>query len=173
VRLLTVHPAGSIHYTLDGSDPGKSSPRYDAPVTVEPGQTLQAMVICPGLRPSRITTGVFVAGPQRPEIKTTQRVFEVEVGRPFRVEFQADHAEGAAWFVGGKTGEQYREFDGRRFNPPAHIPTMNIDAATGILSGTPRSPGYFPVIVSCMTPPIGNNKAPETGDAVLVVVRVK
>ena len=87
--------------------------------------------------------------------------------------FKADHAEGAIWFVGGKCGEQYREFNGQRFNPPRHIRWMSIDTTTGILSGTPRTTGRFPVIVSCMTTQAGTNKAPQAGDAILIVVRVK
>jgi hypothetical protein len=140
---------------------------------VQPNQTLRAVAICPGLKPSRITTGVFVSGPNRPLIKTRQRAYETQLGKPLRVEFAADHAEEAIWFVGGKTGEQYREFKGRRFNPPAHIPWIHIDAKTGILSGVPRTTGYFPVIVSCMTAPSGYSKAPQNGDAMLVVIKVK
>jgi hypothetical protein len=172
VRLLTVHPNGSVHYTLDGSDPTKSSPRYVKPVTVEPKQTLRAMAICPDLKPSRITTGVFVSGPNRPLIKTSRRVYETQLGKPLRIEFTADYAEEAIWFVGGKTGEQYREFNGRRFNPTAHIPWMHMDAKTGILSGIPRTTGYFPVIVSCMTVPSGHNELPQSGDAILVLIKV-
>ena len=41
VRLLSVHPTGSIHYTLDGSVPDESSPRYAKSLTVEPGRTLR------------------------------------------------------------------------------------------------------------------------------------
>jgi hypothetical protein len=36
-----------IHYTLDGSDPAATSPRYDAPVAVETSATLRARVIDP------------------------------------------------------------------------------------------------------------------------------
>lgn len=64
VRLLSVHPTGSIHYTLDGSLPGNESRRYKGPVTVEPGQTLRAIVFREGLKPSRVTTGIFANGPQ-------------------------------------------------------------------------------------------------------------
>lgn len=173
VRLLTVHPNGSIHYTLDGSPPGESSPRYNKPVTVKSGQTLRAVALTPGLKPSRVTTGAFVSGPKRPLIKTTQRAYELDLGKPFRIEFMADNADGALWFAGGKTGEQYREFNGRRFNPPTHIRWMSIDEKTGVLSGVPRSTGYFPVIVSCMTAPIAHKEAPQAGDAILIVVRVK
>jgi acetyl esterase/lipase len=173
VRLLTVHPAAAIHYTLDGGAPDPTSPRYTKPLTVSPGQTLRSVVICQHLRPSRIATATFVPGPGEPAITTTGRTLEAELGKPFRVGFAAAHAAGASWFVGGRTGEHYREYGGRRFNPPRHIPWMRMDAKTGILSGTPRTVGRFPVIVSCMAKPMGNDEHPQAGDAILVVIHVK
>jgi hypothetical protein len=171
VRLLTIHKEGVIQYTLDGSAPDTPSACYESPVLVKPGQILRAITIREGLKPSRITTGTFVQGPQRPIITTRERVYRAKLGEPFRVQFHADHAEGASWFVGGKTGEQYREFDGQRFNPPRHIPWMSMDANTGVLSGVPRAAGVFPVIISCTTPPPNRKEAPGTGDAILIAVK--
>lgn len=172
VRLLTVHPTGTIHYTLDGSVPNESSPRYEPPLTIRPGQTLRAIVFRKGLKPSRITTGTFAGGPQPPRITTTERTFEARVGQPFEVKFHAKYSESANWYLGGKTGTHYREYDGKRFNPPRHIPWLKIDSATGALSGVPRTAGVFPVLVSCMSQPAGGSKDPASGDAILVVVRV-
>ena len=172
VRLLTVHPEGAIHYTLDGSQPDLSSPRYDKPLSVQPGQTLSAIAVREGLKPSPVTTGSFVTGPPQPAIRTAQRSYEAQVGKPFRVEFQADNAEGTFWCVGGKTGEQFREFGGQRFNPPRHIAWMQMDAKTGVLSGVPRSTGVFPVIVSCVANLASGKDSPSV-DAMLIVVHVK
>ena len=85
---------------------------------------------------------------------------------------KANYSEGASWFVGGMTGERYRVFNGKRFNPPATVSWLTIDAATGQLSGNPRSVGKFPVIVSCMSPPLQGSKDPTNGDAVLLVIDV-
>ena len=173
VRLLTVHPTGSIHYTLDGSEPSAESPSYSIPVVVKPGQTLRAICVRKGLKSSRITTGEYVKGPATPRITTTQQVFQAIVGKPFRMQPKAKNGIGASWYLGGKTGEQYREFNGKRSNPPHHIPWLKIDSRSGVLSGTPRIAGVYPVIVSCMTRPIGRPATPATGDAVLIVIRVQ
>jgi hypothetical protein len=172
VRLLTVHSTGSIYYTLDGSAPTSSSPLYATPVIVKPGQTLRAIAVRDGLKPSRITTGAFTLGPQRPLITTTERTFNATLNNPLRIEFAADCGQGAKWFIGGKTGEQYRKFNGQRFNPPRHVSWLGIDEDTGTVTGMPRTAGKFPVIVSCMIPPTGKQKLPKTGDAVLIVVDV-
>lgn len=173
VCLLTVHRKAVIHYTLDGGAPDPTSPRYSKSLTVSPGQTLRAITIHEHLEPSRIATATFVPGPQVPAITTAERTFEAELGKPFRVAFEAAHAADASWFVGGKSGEHYREYGGRRFNPPRHVPWMRMDAKTGVLSGTPRTAGRFPVIVSCMAKPAGSDKHPQSGDAILVVIHVK
>ena len=172
VRLLTVHSAGVIHYTLDGSSPSENSPRYDGTLRVEPGQTVRAIVVRKGLQPSRVTTGRFVAGPRSPVIRASAREFTTPVGKPFRVALEADDADDALWFIGGKTGQQFREFDGQRFNPPRHVSWLSIDAETGVLSGVPNAPGVYPVIVSCMNRPADNRTTPSGGDAVLIVVTV-
>ncbi|NQT92540.1 MAG: chitobiase/beta-hexosaminidase C-terminal domain-containing protein, partial [Lentisphaerae bacterium] len=171
VRLLTVHAMGSIHTTLDGSVPSKASARYDGPVTVKPGDTLKAIVVRPGLKPSRVATGIFQQGLPRPRITTEARVFQAEAGKPFSVVFHAENADGATWYVGGTLGETYREYGGKRFNPPCHIAWLSLDAEAGILSGTPRGPGVFPVIVACVK---GDIRSPDSaaGDAILVVVTV-
>ena len=135
---------------------------------------MKAIAIRDGLKPSRVATGHFTAGPKRPVITTTQRTFEATLGKPFRAEFSAKHTDDALWFVGGKVGSQYREFKGQRFNPPKHIPWMSIDPATGVLTGTPTTAGVYPIIVSCMTKPVREGKRVNslTGDALLVAVNV-
>jgi len=173
VRLLTVHAAGSIHYTLDGAVPDESSPRYQQPIRVVPGQTLRAIVCRSGLKPSRVTTGHFIAGPKPPTIVMPRIAYEARVGQPFRATFTAENADTATWCVGGRTGEHYRQYNGQRFNPPRHIPWLTIDARTGVLSGVPRTAGVYPVMVSCMAQPAGNDKAPPNGDATLIIVTAR
>jgi hypothetical protein len=172
VQLLSVHPSSTIHFTLDGTEPSASSTRYDGPMDVKPGQTIRAIVLREGLKPSRITSGTFSAGPPKPTITALSRVYRATVGEPVQINFDAENSTGASWFVGGKTGEHYRYFEGRRFNPPVHIPWIQIDRSTGTLTGTPRCPGVYPLIVSCMTKPPRHNQSPESGDAILIVIRV-
>jgi acetyl esterase/lipase len=170
VRLLTVHPTGTIHYTRDGSEPTAGSPAAAAPVQVQPGETLKAIVVRPGLRPSRVTTGTFERGPPRPGITTRTRAFRATVGRPFRVQFEADRSEGTTWYAGGMLGDSFRTYGGKRFNPPRHIPWMHMDPQTGVLSGTPRWPGVYPVIISCVAE--GPGPLPREPRRALDAVRV-
>jgi hypothetical protein len=175
VHLLTVHPEGTIHYTLDGSDPDKTSARYDAPLRVQAGDCLKAVVLRPGWKPSRITTGRFRAGPPQPRITTASREFKARIGRPFSVTFEARNAGQARWLAGGKPGETFRQYGGQRFNPPRHIPWMRLDTKSGVLAGTPRHAGVYPVIVSCISRSPGSKEMdpPWSADAILVVVRVE
>lgn len=175
VRLLTVHPTGVIHYTIDGTNPSEKSPRYKDAITMASGSRLKAIVIRSGLKPSRITTGVFAQGPPVPRITTTDRTFKATTGKKFSTIFRAENAEDAVWFVGGKVGEHYRSYGGKRFNPPSHIPWMKIDPKTGVLSGEPRTAGVFPVIVSCANgATAGSRKSTkQTIDAVLIVITVE
>ncbi len=175
VRLLTVHPTGDIHYTIDGSEPSKKSPRYKDPIAATPGSVVKAIAVRAGLKPSRITSGVFAQGPPAPRITTRTRTFKTTIGKEFSATFQADNDDNAVWFVGGKVGEHYRSYGGRRFNPPSHIPWMKIDPKTGVLSGTPRTAGVFPVIVSCANGTAAGSRklAKQAVDAILIVIIVE
>lgn len=48
-----------LHYTLDGSDPGGSSPVYSVPLLLNGNATLRAIAMKPGYAPSSITTVSF------------------------------------------------------------------------------------------------------------------
>lgn len=48
------NPDGEIHYTIDGSEPTSSSPRYRSPITVSDAAHLQSVVCADGKLPSRI-----------------------------------------------------------------------------------------------------------------------
>jgi len=154
VTLRSVHPAGQIRYTTDGSVPTATSARYDRPVTVKPGTTLRAMVIRDGLQPSRVATAVFTATKlARPRITTPQRAFAAKVGRPFEVQFAAEGAEGVQWNIAGKLGVTRT-----RTNPPREEPWLTMDRKTGRLCGTPPAAGVCVFVVSA---------AVGDGDAVL------
>ncbi|HUQ29447.1 MAG TPA: family 20 glycosylhydrolase [Usitatibacter sp.] len=64
VELTKQAPYGDIRYTLDGSDPGPRSPRYAAPVSVEPPAILRAASFASNERLSRVRT-VRIDGVQR------------------------------------------------------------------------------------------------------------
>lgn len=50
---LTAREPGQIHYTLDGSEPGPESPRYQAPLALERDTVVSACFILPDGRASR------------------------------------------------------------------------------------------------------------------------
>ena len=61
-------------------------------------------------------------------------------------------------------------FVGKSANPPAHVVWLAIDAKTGVLSGTPRHPGVYPVLRTACSPAVA---ADALCDARLVVVTVR
>ncbi|GAA2143631.1 chitobiase/beta-hexosaminidase C-terminal domain-containing protein [Kitasatospora kazusensis] len=52
----------AIHYTLDGSTPTASSPRYSAPITVAATTTVQAVATAAGLADSATASAAFTIG---------------------------------------------------------------------------------------------------------------
>jgi hypothetical protein len=60
VTLRCGMPGATIHYTFDGSQPGASSPVYDAPISVKgTALTIKAFASVPGKRDSAVVTGIY------------------------------------------------------------------------------------------------------------------
>ena len=108
------------------------------------------------------------------KMATSTATFTAKVGQPFKVAFEAQ-GQGINWCAAGKVGESYRNFGGKSFNPPRHIPWMEMDPATGVLSGTPRVPGVYPVVI-CAWAMSGSDLQRKPGtikaDARMIVVTV-
>jgi hypothetical protein len=97
VGLLSVHAIygdGSVHYTLDRSEPTKDSPQYERPVELKAGQTIKAIAIKPGLPASAVATYTAPLLP-RPVIISRPTDFNAGVGQPLSVEFEAKMPDGA------------------------------------------------------------------------------
>ena len=60
VHLVSATPGAMIRYTLDGSEPGPSSPVYSAPLTLDADTTVKAMAFGADLLPSAVVTGSYV-----------------------------------------------------------------------------------------------------------------
>ncbi|HUT33527.1 MAG TPA: alpha/beta hydrolase [Planctomycetota bacterium] len=91
-----------------------------------------------GPRPSGVTGSVS------PSIITTaERVFRAAKGKPFSARFEAKSALPVQWFVTGKTAL----VSDRAHNPLKKLPWLEMDAATGVLSGTPDAAGVCPLLV--------------------------
>jgi len=59
---VVAHPL-EIHYTLDGSDPGPLSPRYEQPLVLSETATLKTRSFKAGAPPSQVETASFVIDP--------------------------------------------------------------------------------------------------------------
>jgi hypothetical protein len=144
VVLRSVHPTAKIHYTSDGSMPTTASPAYSGPITVNPGTTLQAIAVKPGLRPSPLATAAFRPCKLPPPVITTSaQSFTAKVGEPFTITFEARSSAPVQWLIAGKVGTTCD----LSANPPRPIPAFEIEAATGRLTDKPSGPGTCVFIV--------------------------
>jgi LysM repeat protein len=166
VAIRSVHAGAAIRFTTDGTDPTAASPAYREPVAVQPGDTLKAIAVKPGLKPSRAAAAVFTrASAAAPVITTPERALAARRGVPFSFTFQARSALPVEWYILGKTALSRVP----NTNPPRPAPWMAMDPASGTLSGTPDAAGVCPIIV------VANARDGQTilWDAVAVVITVE
>jgi alpha-L-fucosidase len=85
VRLTSDVATAQIHFTTDGSTPGKNSPRYQRPITLRRGQTLRACAMIPGAAASDEV--MFALGATRiifqPTDEPTREGFLADTGAVF------------------------------------------------------------------------------------------
>ncbi|MEI6232946.1 MAG: alpha/beta hydrolase [Planctomycetota bacterium] len=101
-------------------------------------------------------------------IKTTQLSYSAKAGEKFEVKFDAEAAPGDAieWVIAGKNGiTQYNS------NPQRAAPVFAIDPKTGVLTGTPESPGTCVFLVATNARDAKNSKA-VYADAISITVTV-
>ena len=143
VTLRSVYPDGAIHFTTDGTEPTQRSPVYREPLTISPGQSLRAIVLKPGLKPSEVASFDFrKTTNSRPTIQNAQPQYTTNVGRPFEVKLAAD-GDDFLWNVIGRRGHLID----RKPTSRESQAWLGIDSSNGVLSGTPTAPGYNVVIV--------------------------
>lgn len=70
VRLSTDQPAAEVHYTLDGSEPTRASPRYVNPLRLTATTTVKARVFTDVGEADQTTTGTFTFVEPRPADRT-------------------------------------------------------------------------------------------------------
>lgn len=143
VVLRSVHPSAKIHFTVDGSMPDESDPIYSGQLTVRHGQTVRAVAIKPGLKPSAVTSARFTRCelPQ-PVISTLASHFEATAGQPFSTTFEAKSAAPVTWHIAGKVCPV-----SDTSNPPRAMPAFEIDPKSGRLSGMSSAAGTAVFIV--------------------------
>ena len=59
LRLASPVPGAEIRYTLDGTDPGPASPRYEKVLRIQKKTVVKARLLLPGGRSSAVVTGRF------------------------------------------------------------------------------------------------------------------
>ncbi len=163
VTVRCVHGAATVRYSVDGSTPTAASSPYNGPIVVKPGQTLKAIAVKRGLKPSRVTAATFprTAIPA-PRIAISQRIFKATVGQPLETTFTAEAAGMVRWYVAGRIVGKVPE----AYNPNVNASKrkrmplwLTMDAETGRLHGTPAEPGSNLILVAANV---------QAGDRVLV-----
>ncbi len=152
VLLRSIHAGAAIHYTLDGTEPTESSPRFEKPVTVKGGVTLKAITVKPGMKPSPVTKVTFTASTFAPPvITTTQQVYRVKLNQPFSTTFQAKCEKPVTWALSGKVHARALEaVNTNKDNSGIKRESawLTLDPKTGLLAGTPTGPGVSVFIVA-------------------------
>jgi len=135
VSIVVPDPTSVVRYTLDGSDPGPSATRYTKPFTVEPGTRVRAFAELAGRRPSRVAEAKFVSAPSLAHITAPleRNLPPAQTGKPYSVRFTANVTD-ARWNM---QGDLWLE-------PKATtVPSgLKLDDS-GVLSGTPTTPGIY------------------------------
>lgn len=160
LTLLSVHGSDSIRYTLDGSEPSANSTRYTGRLTVKPGQTLKAISVVDGLKPSPVITAAFTEGAAAPRITTEKRAYTVSVGKPFEIPMQADSSTPPVWSIAGWVPVDKNT----NFSKP-HL-FVDIDPTTGVIKGTYAKRGTYPLIIGASV----GTRQNAVVDAVQIVV---
>jgi len=140
MTMVTTDPAITVHYTLDGSEPTAKSPRYEAPVMVEPGTRVRALAVMAGRRPSRIVETTFTKGPRLPTITApdTRELPAGETGKPYTIKFESD--------LGNARFDLQGDLTPRMATHPkttVTYPNNMMLRGDGVFTGTPQFPGKF------------------------------
>ncbi len=174
VRLLSVHAQASIYYTLDGSTPTTDAPVYGGqPITVNPGQTLKAIAVRKGLKPSRVLTCAFpVSDRPVPVLHPLKDHYQATVGKTITIQPEADDAQGAIWGVIGIGTDRNPYWDPATLKITSPPKDISCDPVTGKITVTPTLAMSMPIAVLCFRP-LRNNNDPEVVDVRTTVIVVK
>jgi len=145
VALVACGDGVSMYYTLDGSEPGITSTRYEKPFTLDQTTTVKAIAVKAGLLPSAVGSFTFTRGTPPPTITGPEELPVATVGRPYAVTFTTGLADDApiVWNLGGHVMP-----DTKMHAPDIHaVLGLTLDAKSGVLSGTPTQPGAWTVQV--------------------------
>jgi hypothetical protein len=148
VRLVAPAPDARIHFTTDGLEPGLTSPVFDKPLVLTGTTTIRAITVCQacpersrrGERPSGVAAFTFSREDPPPEILAPEGPLlpRARVGRPYEVRFKASGGAELLWNLAG-----HLEIGKEPNKAPSDPAGLRLNPVTGVLSGTPTSPGVF------------------------------
>jgi hypothetical protein len=140
VRIVVPSEACRVHYTTDGTPPTAASPVWPGTLRLTETTTLKAMAVREGMRPSGVATTVFIKGQPPPAILGPASLPKAEVGQPYKVAFRTEGDEAVVW----RLAAQYHPGDTIRYKGTfADFSGLSLDAASGVLSGTPTRPDVY------------------------------
>jgi hypothetical protein len=140
VRLAAPAPDARVHFTTDGSEPGPTSAAFEKPLVLTRATTIRAITVCQGERPSGVAAFTFSREDPPPEILAPEGPLlpRTRVGRPYEVRFKASGSAELLWNLAG-----HLEIGKEPNKAPSDPAGLRLNPATGVLSGTPTSPGVF------------------------------
>jgi len=127
-------------FTTDGSEPGPTSHVSEKPLVLTGTTTIRAITVCQGERPSGVAAFTFSREDPPPEILAPEGPLlpRARVGIPYEVRFRASGGAALLWNLAG-----HLELGKEPNKGPSDPTGLRLNPATGVLSGTPTSPGVF------------------------------
>jgi len=172
VHLIPASEDTAIIYTLDGSEPDTTSPRYTEPIVIDPPMTIRAKAKHPDQDASEAVTFEYVkaSNPAR-LVPKTERLPPGKVGEPYEFQFEVqwprEMAATPSALLFHTTGHLMTERD-RRSGEWQNDSGLSIEPRTGLLSGTPEAAGAYTFQVQAIDPKSGQVDA---RDYLLVIER--
>jgi hypothetical protein len=156
IELVAPAPDIAVHYTVDGTEPTESSPRYGKPFAIAKTTTIKALAVRKGWRPAGVAAATFFTGHSTPVITGPENLPKAKVGQPYSVAFRTEGAKPAVWqFMFAVSGWEVPEVSaqrkavGNRAREEGNVAIVGLamDRNSGTLSGIPTVAGNFVMTV--------------------------
>ncbi len=139
IQIVMPTDDAAVHYTMDGTEPTKRSPKWTAPIAIDRNMTFKAFAVRPGMQPSRVATARFIKGRVPPTITGPNTLPASRVEQPFSVRFTVNSDDRIFWHLSA----HHKPQDHRTKVTFAEYSGLSFDQQTGVLSGTPKRTGVY------------------------------